>query len=81
MKLRQSKKKITLPVLIERGEDGYFIASIPTLPGCITQAKTLPTLYARLQEAVTLFFEVESVKKIVRKKSATVGFQQLEFSV
>jgi hypothetical protein len=31
-------------VIIEKDEDGYFIASVPTLHGCHTQAKSLDTL-------------------------------------
>ena len=27
-------------VIIERGEEGYFVAQVPALPGCVTQAKT-----------------------------------------
>ena len=82
MKSHVSKNKITLPVLIERGEDGYFTASIPTVPGCITQAKTLPDLYTRLQEAVTLFFEVENMKKFIPDKLTSMrGLKRLEFSV
>jgi len=35
-------------VLVERDEDGYYIASVPELPGCHTQAKTLDQLTGRI---------------------------------
>jgi predicted RNase H-like HicB family nuclease len=45
--------------IIERDEDGYFVASVPTLRGCHTQAKSLDTLMKRIREAIELCLEVE----------------------
>jgi predicted RNase H-like HicB family nuclease len=41
-------------VIIERDLDGYFIASVPNLPGCHTQAKSLDELIERIKEAIIL---------------------------
>lgn len=41
-------------VIIERDEDGYFVASVPSLRGCHTQAKSLDTLMERIKEAIEL---------------------------
>ena len=46
-------------VVIERDEDGYFIASVPELRGCHTQAKSLDVLMKRVKEAIQLCLEVE----------------------
>lgn len=46
-------------VVIERDEEGYFIASVPTLPGCHTQAKSLDVLMQRVREAIELCLEIE----------------------
>jgi len=46
-------------VIIERDEEGYFIASVPSLPGCHTQAKSLDVLMQRIREAIELCVEVE----------------------
>ncbi len=46
-------------VIIERDEDGYFVASVPELRGCHTQAKSLDTLMKRVKEAIQLCLEVE----------------------
>lgn len=48
-------------VIIERDEEGYFIASVPALPGCHTQAKSLDTLMERVQEAIEVCLEVEGM--------------------
>lgn len=44
-------------VVIEKDEDGYFVASVPAIPGCHTQAKTLDKLMERIREAIELCLE------------------------
>ncbi len=46
-------------VIIEKDEDGYFVASVPSLRGCHTQAKSLDTLMKRTKEAIELCLEAE----------------------
>ena len=46
-------------VVIERDEDGFFVASVPALRGCHTQAKSLDVLMKRIKEAIELCLEVE----------------------
>ncbi len=46
-------------VVVERDEDGYYVASVPALRGCHTEAKSLDDLVSRIQEAVELCLEVE----------------------
>jgi len=46
-------------VIIEKDEDGYFVASVPALRGCHTQAKSLDVLMKRVKEAIELCLEVE----------------------
>jgi predicted RNase H-like HicB family nuclease len=47
-------------VIIERDSDGYFVASVPNLKGCHTQAKSLDELMERIQEAIELCMEFEN---------------------
>jgi len=44
-------------VVIERDADGYFVASVPSLPGCHTQAKSMDKLRDRISEAISLCLE------------------------
>jgi predicted RNase H-like HicB family nuclease len=46
-------------VIIERDSEGYFVASVPSLPGCHTQANSLEELMERIREAIELCLEVE----------------------
>jgi predicted RNase H-like HicB family nuclease len=45
-------------VVIERDEDGYYVASVPALRGCHTQAQSLDELVVRIREAIELCLEV-----------------------
>lgn len=61
-------------VVVERDSEGWFVASVPALPGCHTQAQSLDQLMERVQEAIELYLEVEgdSVKEL-----DFVGVQQV----
>ena len=44
-------------VIIEQDAEGYYVASVPALRGCHTQAKSLDEVMARIQEAAELCLE------------------------
>jgi len=46
-------------VVIEKGEDGYYVASVVELPGCHTQAKDLSELDERVKEVIAVYLEAE----------------------
>ena len=46
-------------VLVERDSEGYYVASVPSLPGCHTQAKSLDELMERIREAIEVCLEVQ----------------------
>jgi predicted RNase H-like HicB family nuclease len=47
-------KTIKLAVIIRPGEDGFYVAEIPDLPGCISQGKTYEEAVANIKEAAQL---------------------------
>ena len=67
----KTSRKFT--VLIERDEDGYYVASVPALRGCHTQGKNLDTLMKRVREAVELCLEENSSAPQLE----LVGIQQI----
>ncbi len=54
-------------IVIERDSERYYVASIPQIPGCHTQAQSLDEVTERIREAIELCLEVEG------------GPEQLEF--
>jgi len=65
-------------VIIERDREGYYIASVPSLQGCHTQAKSLDELLVRIREAIELCLEVEG--KDVEPLDF-IGVQQVSIAV
>lgn len=45
-------------VVVERDEAGWYVASVPALPGCHTQARSLDELMSRIREAIQAYLEV-----------------------
>ncbi|OPY52483.1 MAG: hypothetical protein A4E49_01837 [Methanosaeta sp. PtaU1.Bin112] len=66
------KKKVS--VLIEKDEAGYFVATVPSLPGCHTQARSMDDLLERAKEAIEAYLEAEKDTDI----SEFVGVQVVE---
>jgi predicted RNase H-like HicB family nuclease len=66
-----------LDVVIEKDEEGYFVASVPALPGCHTQARSLDELMERIREAVELYLDVEGEGP---EKLEFVGVQKLRLA-
>jgi predicted RNase H-like HicB family nuclease len=58
MDMRKAAKR-EFNVIVERDEEGYYVASVPALPGCHTQARSLDKLIVRIREAIELCLEVE----------------------
>ena len=67
----------TFNVVIERDEEGYYVASVPSLRGCHTQAKSLDILIERIKEAIELCLEVE--EEVVNNEF--IGVQRVSVSV
>ena len=51
--------KRAFDVVVERDEEGLYVASVPAIPGCHTQAASLDTLMERIREAIELCLEVQ----------------------
>jgi predicted RNase H-like HicB family nuclease len=61
-------------VIIERDEEGYYIASVPQVPGCHTQARSLDEVAQRIREAIELCLEVEGAPE---QNLEFVGIQRI----
>ena len=64
-------------VVIERDEEGMYVASVPQLPGCHTDAASLDELMAEIREAIELCLEAEGP---VPANLEFVGIQRVTFA-
>ena len=63
-----------IDVVIERNEEGYYVASVPQLSGCHTQARSLDEVTQRIREAIELCLKVEGVPE---QSLEFVGIQRI----
>jgi predicted RNase H-like HicB family nuclease len=45
-------------VIIYPGEDGYWVAECPSLPGCLSQGESKEDAINNIKEAIELYIEV-----------------------
>jgi predicted RNase H-like HicB family nuclease len=61
-------------VVIERDSEGYYVASVPQIPGCHSQARSLDEVTERIREAIALCLEVEGAPE---EELEFVGIQRV----
>jgi len=64
---------VNLPVILTEGEDGYIVAEIPVLPGCISQGKTKEEALANIKEAAELCMESMKEEDWTLPREYTLG--------
>ncbi len=50
---------MNVKVVVEKGEDGYFVAHVPALKSCWSQGKTREEVLENIREAIDLYLEPE----------------------
>jgi len=78
MKASEKRMKREFNILIEEDEDGFFVASVPEIHGCHTQAKSLDVLMKRIREAIELCLEVE---EMTTSNSRFIGIQRMTVEI
>ena len=56
-----------LPVVIEKGEDGYYVVECPALPGCYSQGKTIDEALRNIREVIELLLEEDDVREMLKE--------------
>jgi len=69
------KNMVEFNVVIEKDEEGWYVASVPEIPGCYTQAKTIPELLERIKEAIMVCLKAEGEEIRPMK---FIGLQRIE---
>ena len=54
------------PVVVSRGEDGFYVVQCPTLPGCFTQGKTLDEALKNIKEVIELCLEEKDSREMAQ---------------
>jgi len=67
-----SHKNRWFPIVIEKDEDGFFVAVNPSLAGCYSQGKTIEEALANVQEATELCLESADEKDASRDTQVSV---------
>jgi predicted RNase H-like HicB family nuclease len=53
---------MNIKVIVEPGEDGYFVAHVPALKSCWSQGKTRDEALENIREAIDLYLEPDSTE-------------------
>lgn len=61
------------PVIIEKDEDGFFVADCPELLGCHTQGKTLEGVITNIRDAIKLHLKILKEDRYDISNMKTVG--------
>ena len=70
--MKQSNPQRWFPIVVEKDEDGFFVAVNPSLVGCYSQGKTIEEALANVQEATELCLEGASEKEVNRDTQVSV---------
>ena len=58
MALKSMKQRqLSYTVIFEPAEEGGYVASVPALPGCVSEAETLEEARANIKEAIEGYLE------------------------
>lgn len=69
------------PVIIEKDEDGYFVADCPDLLGCHTQGETIEEAITNIRDVIKLHLKILKAEKQDIPKVEPVSVTSLEVSV
>ena len=71
--MKRSRRR-EFSVVVQRDKEGFYVARVPELRGCHTQARSLDKLMERIREAIELCLEVEGSRT---SKTEFVGVQRV----
>ena len=66
VRISKKARQTTLPLVIEKDEDGFYVVECPVLPGCYTQGSTLDEAMKNIQQVIALLSEEKEVRKTLK---------------
>ncbi|MBI2624501.1 type II toxin-antitoxin system HicB family antitoxin [Candidatus Parcubacteria bacterium] len=64
--MKTKYRKSSLPLLIEKDEDGFYVAECPLFEGCYSQGKTIDEALYNIREVLALVLQEEASREILR---------------
>jgi predicted RNase H-like HicB family nuclease len=58
--MKSNSNKINLPIIVEKGEDGFYVVECPLLRGCYTQGETLNEALTNIHEVIEMCLDDET---------------------
>ena len=69
-KVRKARRPLVqgrpLPVIVEKGEDGFYVVECPILEGCYFQGKTIDEALQNIREVIELLLEEKESRAILK---------------
>lgn len=59
-------KNISLPLFVEKDEDGFYVVECPLFEGCYTQGKSLDDALTHIREVLALVLEEKKNKDVLK---------------
>ena len=60
-------KGMNFPVIIEKGQDGYYVVRCAVFHGCLTQGKTIEEALVNIKEVIEMCLEEEECRELARE--------------
>jgi predicted RNase H-like HicB family nuclease len=57
---------LTLPLFIEKDEDGFYVAECPIFEGCYTQGKTIDEVLKNIREVIEMILEEKEAQEALK---------------
>ena len=59
----KKNKKRQLPLIVEKGKDGFYVVECPLFEGCYSQGKTLDEALYNIREVITLILQEKQARQ------------------
>lgn len=80
--MKKFKKQVyKFPVIVEKDEDGFYVADCPDLPGCHTQGKSLEEAISKIRDAIKLHLKILKEEKQEIPKLEPVSLSSVEVTI
>ncbi len=55
-----------MPVIVEKGEDGFYVVECPILEGCYSQGKTIDEALQNIRDVIELLLEEKESRAVLK---------------